>query len=1118
MNPLKRLAAQTAIYGVSSVFGRFLNYLLVPLFTYSFAPAEYGVVAEFYAYMGFLAVLLVFGLETGYFRFRAADPAAAGVVFATVARALLVANGLFLLAAVVWRQPVADLLRHSAHPEYILWAAAIVALDSIGAAAFARLRAENRAGRFATIKLIEIGANIGLNLFFIVLCREAFAADPQSPLGRLWLPEIGIGYVFIANLAASGLKLMLLSPQLLGVFGGFDRHLLKRLLRYSLPLVVVGMAGIVNEMLDRAALKYLLPHDNATNMAQLGIYSASYKLSILMALFIQAFRYAGEPFFFAYAKEQNARATYALVLHGFVIFCVAIFLLVSLNLDFFQYFVGASYREGLGVVPVLLLANLLLGIYVNLSIWYKLTDRTLMGAGVALVGAGVTVGMLLWLVPTHGYQGAAWAHLVCYGVMVVLSYVLGRRFYPVPYDLARVLGYPLLGLAMLLLDRLWYPPRLGDGLALAHWPVALGWLFAFGLFVFLIEGRGLRGQGRATAACSSSLAPRPSHPAPGALSLGQGFDNVAARDAARAAVRPNDLPSIQAPMRPKLIFITGGVVSSLGKGIASASLGALLEARGLKVTMIKLDPYINVDPGTMSPFQHGEVYVTDDGAETDLDLGHYERFLRTQMGRNNNFTTGQIYESVIRKERRGDYLGRTVQVIPHITDEIKDSIRLGANAMKSLAGSSIGKGAGMASADGASADSAPADIAMVEIGGTVGDIESLPFLEAIRQMRVELGREHVLFMHLTLVPYIRTAGEIKTKPTQHSVKELRSIGIQPDILLCRAEQHLPDDERRKIALFTNVGEEAVISAVDADNIYRIPSLLHAQGLDELVVKQFGLEVPPADLSEWNAVLRGFETPRDRVVIGMVGKYMDLTEAYKSLSEALAHAGVHTRAQVEIRYLDSEDIERSGNGVLDGLDAILVPGGFGERGIEGKISAARHAREQRIPYLGICLGMQVAVIEYARNVAGLEGAHSTEFFGDTPHPVIALITEWATEAGTRERRDAGADKGGTMRLGGQNCRLEPGSLARGIYGKHQVRERHRHRYEFNNQYLDRMKDAGLRFSGWSLDGRLVEIVEIPDHPWFIGCQFHPEFTSTPRDGHALFRSFIEAAREFRCVRG
>ncbi|MBK1650134.1 CTP synthase [Rhabdochromatium marinum] len=541
----------------------------------------------------------------------------------------------------------------------------------------------------------------------------------------------------------------------------------------------------------------------------------------------------------------------------------------------------------------------------------------------------------------------------------------------------------------------------------------------------------------------------------------------------------------------KLIFITGGVVSSLGKGIASASLGALLEARGLSVTMIKLDPYINVDPGTMSPFQHGEVYVTDDGAETDLDLGHYERFLRTRMGRNNNFTTGQIYESVIRKERRGDYLGRTVQVIPHITDEIKHSIRLGAG---------------------------DADIAMVEIGGTVGDIESLPFLEAIRQMRVELGREHALFMHLTLVPFIRTAGEIKTKPTQHSVKELRSIGIQPDILLCRAERNLPDDERRKIALFTNVAEDAVISAIDADNIYRIPALLHAQCLDELVVKQFGLEVPAADLSEWDAVLRGFDTPRDQVVVGMVGKYMDLTEAYKSLSEALAHAGVHAEAQVEIRYLDSEDIERSGTESLAGLDAILVPGGFGERGIEGKIAAVRYAREQRVPYLGICLGMQVAVIEYARNVAGFDGAHSTEFVSDTAHPVIALITEWETEQGARERRDASVDKGGTMRLGGQNCRLEPGSLARAVYGKPQVRERHRHRYEFNNQYLDRMKDAGMRFSGWSLDGRLVEIVEIPDHPWFIGCQFHPEFTSTPRDGHALFRCFIEAARAFRRARG
>jgi len=537
----------------------------------------------------------------------------------------------------------------------------------------------------------------------------------------------------------------------------------------------------------------------------------------------------------------------------------------------------------------------------------------------------------------------------------------------------------------------------------------------------------------------------------------------------------------------KLIFITGGVVSSLGKGIASASLGALLEARGLRVTMIKLDPYINVDPGTMSPFQHGEVYVTDDGAETDLDLGHYERFLRTRMGRNNNFTTGQIYESVIRKERRGDYLGRTVQVIPHITDEIKASIRLGAD---------------------------DADIAMVEIGGTVGDIESLPFLEAIRQMRVELGVENVLFMHLTLVPYIRTAGEIKTKPTQHSVKELRSIGIQPDILLCRAEHDLPDDERRKIALFTNVPEEAVISAVDADNIYRIPMLLHAQRLDDLVVRQFRLEVPEADLSEWQRVLEGFEHPRETVTVGMVGKYMDLTEAYKSLSEALAHAGVHTSTRVEIRYLDSEEIERAGTDCLAGLDAILVPGGFGERGIEGKIATVRHARKNGIPYLGICLGMQVAVIEYARDVARLEGAHSTEFQRDTPHPVIALITEWQTEQGRREIRDETTDKGGSMRLGGQNCRLEPGSLARAIYGRHQIRERHRHRYEFNNNYADTMKDAGLRFSGWSLDSKLVEIVEIPDHPWFVGCQFHPEFTSTPRDGHPLFRGFIEAALSYR----
>ena len=546
---------------------------------------------------------------------------------------------------------------------------------------------------------------------------------------------------------------------------------------------------------------------------------------------------------------------------------------------------------------------------------------------------------------------------------------------------------------------------------------------------------------------------------------------------------PRNLPYPSDPLMTKFIFITGGVVSSLGKGIASASLAALLEARGLKVTMIKLDPYINVDPGTMSPFQHGEVYVTDDGAETDLDLGHYERFLRTPMGRNNNFTTGQIYDSVIRKERRGDYLGRTVQVIPHITDEIKANIRLGAEGC---------------------------DIAMVEIGGTVGDIESLPFLEAIRQMRVELGRESALFMHLTLVPYLRCAGEIKTKPTQHSVKELRSIGIQPDILLCRSETNLPDEERRKIALFTNVAENAVISAIDADNIYRIPRLLHAQGLDELVVRQFHLEVGEADLSEWDRVLAGFDHPQGHVRIGMVGKYMHLTEAYKSLSEALAHAGVHTGTRVEVVYIDSQEIEEEGCGKLAGLDAILVPGGFGERGIEGKIQAARYARVERVPYLGICLGMQVAVIGYARDLAGLQGAHSTEFDRQTPHPVIALITEWRDEQGQLETRSEASDLGGTMRLGGQNCRLEPGSLARAVYGSAQIRERHRHRYEFNNRYLNLMKDAGMRFSGWSLDNRLVEIIEIPDHPWYIACQFHPEFTSTPRDGHPLFCGFIRAA--------
>jgi len=533
----------------------------------------------------------------------------------------------------------------------------------------------------------------------------------------------------------------------------------------------------------------------------------------------------------------------------------------------------------------------------------------------------------------------------------------------------------------------------------------------------------------------------------------------------------------------KCIFITGGVVSSLGKGIASSSLAALLEARGLLVTMVKLDPYINVDPGTMSPFQHGEVYVTDDGAETDLDLGHYERYLRTRMGRNNNFTTGQIYDTVIRKERRGDYLGGTVQVIPHITDEIMRSILLGADS---------------------------ADIAMVEIGGTVGDIESLPFLEAIRQMWVEMGRENALFMHLTLVPYIKTSGEIKTKPTQHSVKELRSIGIQPDILLCRAERYLPEAERKKIALFTNVPDAAVISAVDADNIYRIPFLLHAQGLDDLVVRQFGLAAPAADMSEWEWVRQGFEQPEHEVTVGMVGKYTHLTESYKSLSEALAHAGVHTRTKVTVLYLDSEQIQDEGTECLESLDAVLVPGGFGERGVEGKIAAVCYARENLIPYLGICLGMQVAVIEYARNVAGLEGADSTELDPATPHPVIALITEWQDENGHIERRDADANLGGTMRLGGQNCQLEPGSLARKVYGRPQIRERHRHRYEFNNRYLDRMMDAGMRFSGWSLDGKLVEIVEIPDHPWFIASQFHPEFTSTPRDGHALFQGFIEAA--------
>ena len=537
----------------------------------------------------------------------------------------------------------------------------------------------------------------------------------------------------------------------------------------------------------------------------------------------------------------------------------------------------------------------------------------------------------------------------------------------------------------------------------------------------------------------------------------------------------------------RFIFITGGVVSSLGKGIASASLGSLLETRGLKVTLLKLAPYINVDPGTMSPFQHGEVFVTHDGAETDLDLGHYERFVRTTMTKDNNFTTGQIYESVIRKERRGDYLGATVQVIPHITDEIKHSIH---------------KGAG------------DADIAMIEIGGTVGDIESLPFLEAIRQMGVELGRERTLFMHLTLVPYIAASGEIKTKPTQHSVKELRSIGIQPDVLLCRADRPLPEAERRKVALFTNVEERAVISAVDVDSIYKIPLLLHDQQLDDIVVEKMHMDTGPADLSEWEQVVRDTGRREGKVTIAMVGKYVDLTESYKSLSEALIHAGIHTLTNVDIKYVDSEIIEQQGTGVLDGVDAILVPGGFGKRGIEGKIEAVRYARENNIPYLGICLGMQAAVIEYARNIAGLAGAHSTEFNKGTDYPVIALIEEWQRADGGLEQRTEDSDLGGTMRLGGQQCRLSPDSLARQIYGKDVIEERHRHRYEFNNHYREQLADNGLFLSGISMDGNLVEVVEVRGHPWFFACQFHPEFTSTPRDGHPLFSSFIEAARAYQ----
>ena len=541
----------------------------------------------------------------------------------------------------------------------------------------------------------------------------------------------------------------------------------------------------------------------------------------------------------------------------------------------------------------------------------------------------------------------------------------------------------------------------------------------------------------------------------------------------------------------KFVFITGGVVSSLGKGIASASLAAILEARGLKVTMMKLDPYINVDPGTMSPFQHGEVFVTEDGAETDLDLGHYERFIRTPMRQSNNFTTGRIYERVISKERRGDYLGGTVQVIPHITDEIKNSIH---------AGSKI--------------DGVDADVAMIEIGGTVGDIESLPFLEAIRQMGFELGHDNVLYMHLTLLPYIPTAGELKTKPTQHSVKELRSIGIQPDVLLCRSEQSIPMSERKKIALFTNVEERAVIEALDADTIYRIPLLLNEQHLDDIVVDKLRLDVPAANLSEWQGVVDAMDSPTDEITVAMVGKYVDLTEAYKSLSESLIHAGLHTHTKVKIKYIDSEDIENEGTACLEGMDAILVPGGFGLRGVEGKIEAVRFARENKVPYLGICLGMQVAVIEYARNMAGLEDAHSTEFKQATKDPVIGLITEWTTAEGQIEQRDESSDLGGTMRLGGQDCKLKADSHVREVYGKDVIVERHRHRYEFNNNYRDKLENAGLIISGTSIDNSLVEVVEVKEHPWFIACQFHPEFTSTPRDGHPLFTSYVATARELK----
>jgi CTP synthase len=541
-----------------------------------------------------------------------------------------------------------------------------------------------------------------------------------------------------------------------------------------------------------------------------------------------------------------------------------------------------------------------------------------------------------------------------------------------------------------------------------------------------------------------------------------------------------------------LIFVTGGVVSSLGKGIASASLAAILEARGLRVTMMKLDPYINVDPGTMSPFQHGEVYVTDDGAETDLDLGHYERFVRTRLTGKNSITTGKIYEAVIRKERRGDYLGATVQVIPHITDEIKRCIDEATRGY---------------------------DVALVEIGGTVGDIESQPFLEAIRQIRIEHGADKTLFMHLTLVPYIKAAGEIKTKPTQHSVKELRALGIQADVLLCRSEQPLPLSDRRKIALFTNVPEKAVISAVDVDTIYKLPLWLREQGLDDIVVGQLKLDAKPANMTEWERTVEAVEHPKDEVTIAIIGKYVEHKDAYKSLGEALRHGGLKQSTRVNLRWLESEDVESRGAEILADVDGILVPGGFGKRGFEGKIAAAKFARERKIPYFGICYGMHAAVVDFARSIAGLPGAGSTENDKHCADPVIALITEWTTGTGEVEKRDETSDLGGTMRLGAQECRLKAGTISRQLYGQDVIRERHRHRYEFNNRYRQKFEDLGLVIAGKSMDDLLVEIVELPEqqHPWFVACQFHPEFTSTPRDGHPLFMGFVRAARELKVVR-